>query len=208
MQGVESFPLAWPSDWQRTPSLKRKAARYKVSFREARDGVVHSLALMGVRNHDVVLSSNVPSKSDGLPYAGYAEPSDPGVAVYWTTKTHERRVVACDSWRLVRDNLRAVGLTLEALRTLERTGASEILNRAFTGFAALPPGPSVEAWEKVLGLTDEMQPGRFKRVTREMIEERYRELSKEAHPDKGGTHEAMVRLNAAREAALKFMGIG
>lgn len=203
MQSIESFPLAWPPDWQRTPSLKRKAARYKVSFREARDGVVHSLALMGVRSHDVVLSSNIPSKSNGLPYAGYVEPEDPGVAIYWTTKTHERRVVACDSWRTVRDNLRAVGLTLEALRALERTGASEILNRAFTGFAALP-GKTEDDWRTVLGFRSNGI-----NVTVENIEVHYRVLSKEMHPDKdGGSHDAMVKLNAAREAALKFMGIG
>lgn len=201
MQGVDAHPLTWPADWQRTPAHKRKSSRYKVSFREARDGVVRSLELMGVRSHDVVLSSNIPSKSNGLPYAGYAEPADPGIAIYWTTKTHERRVVACDSWRTVRDNLRAVGLALEALRTLERTGASEILNRAFTGFAALP-GKTEDDWRAVLQLYN------LKKITIEDIEGNYRALSLKTHPDQGGTHDAMVRLNAAREAALKFMGIG
>lgn len=199
--GVDAHPLTWPEGWKRTPPHQRKKARYSIGFAKARGDVIHTLRLMQVQQHNIVISSNIPSKSNGLPYATYAEPSDPGVACFWTTKTHERRVVACDCWRTVRDNLRAVGLALEALRTLERTGASEILNRAFTGFAALPPGRLDDNhWRVVLMLTSN--------YTRDDVEARYRELSLKTHPDKGGTHEAMVKLNAAREAALKFLGIG
>lgn len=200
MQGLESFPLTWPPGWQRTPAHQRKKGRYTIGFAKARGDVVHNLRLMGVRNHDVVISSNIPSKSNGLPYATYAEPSDPGVAIYWTTRDNECRVIACDKWRTVRENLRAVGLALEALRTLERTGSSEILNRAFTGFAALPP--SGEDWRAVLQLYS------LKKITIEDVEGNYRALALKAHPDQGGSHDAMVRLNAARDAALKFMGIG
>jgi hypothetical protein len=136
------------------------------------------------------------------------EPDDVGVAVYWTKmgidadkrSRTDRRVIACDKWKTVRENLRAVGLALEALRTLERTGSSEILNRAFTGFAALPPAGTKD-WRVVLGLENMA-------VTSSDIEERYRQLAKDAHPDTGGDHDAMVRLNKAREAALAFLRIG
>jgi curved DNA-binding protein CbpA len=37
----------------------------------------------------------------------------------------------------------------------------------------------------------------------EEIERAWRIAAKTAHPDAGGSHEAMARLNAAREAALK-----
>lgn len=207
MQGIEAFPLAWPQGWQRTEPSRRRTSTYKVTLVQARDECFHSLHLMGVREKDVVLSSN----AGGL---SRAEPSDPGVAVYWSKTTWsrdgnstqtEQRVIACDKWLTVRENLRAVGLALEALRTLERTGSTEILNRAFVGFAALPPGPTSiqEDWRRVLGITPEMR-----RVTKDIIDERYRQLSLEAHPDRGGSHEAMVRLNAARDAALNFLRIG
>jgi hypothetical protein len=207
MEGIEVYPLTWPASWKRTLAHRRKNSRYKVNFARARDEVVRSLALMGVRDYNVVISSNVPTRRDGLPLANMREPEDPGVACYWTSMvidadkrgSTERRVIACDSWRTVRDNLRAVGLALEALRTLERTGASEILNRAFTGFAALPPAE--DDWRNVLGL-------RGIAVTSSDIEERYRALAKDAHPDSGGSHDAMVRLNRAREAALAFLRIG
>jgi hypothetical protein len=87
---------------------------------------------------EIVVSTNVPTRRDGLPYADAREPADPGVAVYFT---HGKRqlVIACDSYSTVRANMRAVGATVEALRAIQRHGATSLLERAFTGFAALPP---------------------------------------------------------------------
>jgi hypothetical protein len=48
-------------------------------------------------------------------------------------------VLACDLFREVRLNMHAIGLTVEAMRQIERCGASSMLERAFRGFmAALP----------------------------------------------------------------------
>lgn len=199
--GIDAYPLAWPEGWKRTDPHRRSSSAYKVSFGKARDDVVHSLRLMHVRDCNVVVSSNIPVRLDGLPYANMREPSDPGIAVYWSDRSNNRRVVACDAWRTTRENLRAIGMTLEALRTLERTKASEILARAFVGFAALPPSSAAEPdWREVLGLR-----GSF---SQDNVDAAYRELVFKAHPDRGGDHDAMVRLNRARTDALKFLGLG
>ena len=128
----ERYPLHWPHGWRRTK--RRKDAAYRVSFARARDELLRHLSLMNAR--DVVLSTNVPLRRDGLPYANVAEPADPGVAVYWT-KGGQPQVMACDRWSKVKDNVRAVGLAIEALRQLERTGASEILERVADHYRAL-----------------------------------------------------------------------
>jgi hypothetical protein len=48
-------------------------------------------------------------------------------------------VLACDLFREVRLNMHAIALTVEAMRQIERCGASSMLERAFRGFmAALP----------------------------------------------------------------------
>lgn len=53
--------------------------------------------------------------------------------------------LACDVFREVRLNLHAIGLTVEAMRQMERCGASTMLERAFRGFqAALPAHASSE----------------------------------------------------------------
>lgn len=195
---ADAFPLAWPAGWPRLKSAySREQSRYKVSFAIARDHLLKELRLFTGR--DVVISTNIPVKLDGLPYASFREPEDPGVAVYWRKRmwikgerVDRPMVVACDSWKLCRDNLHAIGLTIAGMRAIERAGASQILDRAFMGFQALP----ASTWRRVLGLNGG--------ATRTDVEETFRKLVHERHPDlPGGSHEAMVELNAARDAALK-----
>lgn len=186
---IEAYPLAWPDGWPRRDSSRRTGSRYEVSFLRARDELARQLKLAGARHP--VISTNVPLRRDGLPLANMAEPKDPGVAVYWDDRKGKARVIACDCWRTVRENLRAVGLTIEALRTIERTGASELLERAYSGFARLPAAP--DCWS-VLGLS--------KGTPTERVSDRYRELARQHHPDRGGNAETMSRINAAYQEAI------
>lgn len=199
--GVDAYPLYWPLDWKRTDAHMRKQSRYELTFVRARDAVVRSARLM--RGRDIVVSTNVPIRKDGLPLAGMREPADPGVAVYWTqfgeAGESTLRVMACDHWATVRENLRAMGLALEGLRAIERSGASQILERAFAGFAALPAStgaPAARPWRDVLHLNG--QP-----VTRDVIENAYKQRALVVHPDQGGTIEAFIELRNAREQALR-----
>lgn len=198
---VNAHPLYWPEGWRRVKH--RQPSRYNVSFANARDAMTRELRLLGAQ--DIVVSTNVPLRHDGLPYARSSAPADPGVAVYWTTRKHGQRVIACDAWRTVRENLRAVGLAIESLRLLERTGASEILDRAFTGFAALPAQGESEPdwWLGELGLdrSELTQHALVHRVR--IIMDAYRRLARQRHPDCGGSDAEMVRLNKARDAAMQ-----
>ena len=194
-----AYPLQWPIDWPRTPR-RRPNERYQVTFAQARDDLLHSLDVLGAKRSSIIISSNIPIRRDGIPYANYLEPQDPGIAVYWTQRRGKReipRVLACDRWSRVRDNIRALGLSIDALRMLDRSGASQVLERAFQGFTALPG--SRRHWRQVLDLT-------FDGITEVEIREAYRSLARERHPDVGGSHEAMAELNAARDEALKEIG--
>lgn len=197
MADADRYPLYWPDGWKRTPPAFRRAAKYQVNFARARDELMRHLKLLGAR--DVIVSTNVPLRLDGLPYANTREPTDPGVAVYWTDRKKREQVIACDRWNRVKDNLRAVGLAIEALRQLERTGASEILERAFRGFAALPSDAGRRTWREVFGFDGGP-------VSREVLDDVYRRLARERHPDRGGRAEDMVELNRAREDALREIG--
>lgn len=143
----------------------------------------------------VVLSSNLTLRQDGLPYANQRQPEDPGVAVYF--QWHGKQMTfACDRWSKVEDNVRAIGKTVEALRGIERWGASDMMERAFSAFEALPPPGGVvtlSCWD-ILGL----EPG----ADRAAIERAYRDQAKAAHPDRGGTREEWDRLRDAYEQAL------
>jgi hypothetical protein len=96
---------------------------------------------------------------------------------------------ACDRWGRVKDNIQAVRKTIEALRGIERWGASDMIERAFTGFAALPDQTN-GAWWAVLGVAPD--------APAPLIEAAYKAKRSAAHPDKpGGSHDEFVRVTEA-----------
>lgn len=193
---IAAFPLQWPDGWKRTPPSWRRDAtfsRYKqrLSVADGVDRLLRELDRMGIRQRDVVISTNMPTRNDGLPRSDGRKPDDPGAAAYWTDVFNgARRVMAIDLYTDVADNLAAIAATLEAMRSIERHGGAAILERAFTGFVALPaPGN----WRAILGDC----------TTAGEARERYRLLALAAHPDRGGSGDEMSKLNVARDEALR-----
>lgn len=193
---IERYPLTWPTGQPRT--TYRQPAKFDVDFARSRDELLNSLKLLSTRG--VILSTNVPLRQDGLPYSNMPEPRDPGVAVYfdrnvkvdgkWAWKPF---VIACDHYSKVRWNVRAVWATVEALRSIRRHGATQMLEQAFTGFAALPPKLAEQKWWEVFGISEHASP--------EEIREIYRLLALENHPDRGGDPVRMAAINKAYDLA-------
>lgn len=201
---ANAYPLQWPEGWART--LHRRSAPYKVTLDRAYDELQRSLKLLGALPGSVVVSSNVPPRNAfGTPRNDGATVDDPGVAVYWNTKDHSERVVACDKWNTVRDNVRAIGLALEHMRGMDRAGATQIFDRAYQAFGALPAAaaaPVARPWWEVLEIPKAM----IGALSLAMVEARYRELATKAHPDRGGSEGAMSELNRARGEAREHYG--
>ena len=155
--------------------------------------LLRELEKMGVDRQDAVISTNVPVRLDGFPRSGAAEPADPGAAVYWIEGKH-RRVMAIDIYDRVADNIAALAATLDAMRAIERHGGAAILERAFTGFAALPAPSAARKWHEILGVPPQ--------ASMDEINAAYRRLASSTHPDKGGSADAMANLNKARDEGL------
>lgn len=196
------YPLQWPEGWKRTVSYHRKNATFTKNKRDLTitDGVtrvLEELEKLGVHTDDVIISTSVRTRLDGLPRTGEPKPSDPGACVYWQKSEKEpMRCMAVDRYTEVADNLAAIAATLEAMRAIERHGGAAILDRAFTGFAALPaPADGRRDWWTVLGLTST--------ASRQEILDRHRQLSRDHHPDRGGSEQLMAEINAARDEALR-----
>lgn len=187
---IEAYPLYWPEGWKRTPSWSRVRSRFRTSFAVSRDFLVAEVKRLG--GSQTVLSTNIRLRGDGLPYASEREPEDCGAAVYFTYKKNQM-CFACDHYRTVKENLSAIGKTIEALRGMERWGASDMMERAFRGFAALPASAGRDWWE-VLQLRRDSP--------RAAIEANFRRLAIDRHPDHGGSTAAMAELNQARTQAL------
>jgi hypothetical protein len=218
---INAYPLTWPEGWPRTAPARRERARFNKGVRQyssqpggnswmrksdlsVTDGttrILQELARLDIDRQDVVISTNVRLRLDGLPRSSEREPDDPGVAVYWTDATagNEPRCMAIDRYDRVADNLAAAAATIEAMRAIERHGGAQILKRAFTGFTALPaPGQtSARGWREILG---------HDVANRAQLDERYKRLRSENHPDKGGSAETFHAVQRAYAQARQELG--
>jgi len=196
---LTNFPLCWPDGWARMARYARKNGHFKrdgrgVSVMDGIQRILLQLNSVNICRDDVLISTNVPPRLDGLPRSDQPEPSDSGVAVYWRkSQNAQMQCMAVDIYNSVADNLAAVAATLEAMRAIERHGGAQVQERTFRGFAALPAKTKRDWWD-VLDVRQD--------ATRAQIEVNFRALSFARHPDRGGSNEAMSELNRARTEAL------
>lgn len=223
---IQAYPLQWPAGWRRTSAGDRAGAKFNkkvkqyrevpdpqagitrrericdriagLTMQDATQRVLDELQAMGFDRDDVVISTNVELRRDGLPMSNRRAPSDPGAAVYWRKFTirngrSESRCMAVDRYDRVEDNLAAIAATLDAMRSIERHGGAAILDRAFQGFAALP---APESWWQVLGLSGpDAGPAEIRAAHRRLISEH--------HPDTGGDTDKAARINRARDQGIE-----
>lgn len=189
---AESFPLAWPAGWPRTSMHQRGASRFgkNIGYNQIRE-LQDELRRLGAQN--VVISSNVPVRNDGLPYSDAARRryDDPGVAVYFTLRGKQLSM-ARDRYWTPWENIRSLVLAIDAMRSIDRHGGSTMMEKAFDGFAALPPPDS--CW-KILGLNEQSD----RVLSRDDVMNTFRQRVREGHD----TRADMDRLVKARDEALE-----
>jgi hypothetical protein len=204
---AEKYPLQWPGGYPRTKWPKQSQFGAQ-SFAKARDTIFSQLRLL-LTYHErgtIVMSTNIPLKLDGMPYATYRQPDDKGVAVYFQYKD-ESVVLCCDQWNKIEHNMWSIAKTIEALRGIERWGVSDFLKRSFTGFNALPPKeedkPKREWWIVM------QYSGRPGKATWDWagVQAQYKSLAKQKHPDTGGSVAEFQELTSAYDEAKKYYNV-
>lgn len=204
---ITRYPLQWPFGWKRTEPSDLKNGRFTqkkevwsewsksyqkqtktLSISGALDRISTEMHAMGVSHEDWLISSNLDVRLDGLPRSNQRAPTDSGVAVYWRSDGQDR-VMAIDQYDTVEANLAAIAATLSAMRAIERHGGASILNRAFQGFDALPAPNKLADWWEVIGVD--------KNADKDTVKSAYQRKASFAHPDKGGSDDAMAALNKA-----------
>ena len=152
------YPLAWPTGWPRTRAGDRERSRFRnargvddqLSMSDATSRLIRECRLLGAAN--VIVSTNVAVRRDGLPYARQKTPEDPGAAVYFKLDSvPEGLVLACDRWLRVEDNIAAVAAHIGALRGIDRWGVGSV-RQAFAGYKRLSAGDAPTPWWEVLGI--------------------------------------------------------
>lgn len=200
---TEAYPLHWPSGWPRTPVAERQRPyrfgttergsyrRVLPTFAKSRDRLLGELDKLGAIN--IVISSNHSTDRYGYPVESKRKVQDDSVAVYFEFMG-KPMVMACDRYDDAAGNMTSLALAIEAMRQLDRHGGGTMMERAFTGFLALPAaGPP---WYAILCVRADADEDEINRA--------YRAKAKTAHSDVGGTDAAMTELNVARDEGLKL----
>lgn len=190
---AEAFPLEWPAGVPRSRNPQRSAFG-EVTIHRATQELLWEIERMHGRLP--VISTNLELRNDGLPYSKQRPIRDHGVAVYFSRRG-KQLVFACDRWDRIEHNMRSITKTIDAMRGIERWGSSDLMERAFMGFEALPPPDGVvtlTCWQIL-----DLAPG----ASEMEIERAYRTKAKSAHPDQGGSREEWDQLRHAYDQAKK-----
>jgi hypothetical protein len=187
MNAPNAYPLQWPAGWPKTSPAQREKGKFKTTLAGALSALNEQLRMLGAAK--LVLSSNYT--------LGVEKPQDPGVVAYFNFNGTEM-AIPCDRWDRVEHNVKAIALTVEAMRGMERWGAKNMIRAMFTGFKTLM-APGHRPWWEVMGLTQT--------ATKEAATKRYHDLAKERHPDNtGGNPDLMASLNVAWDEAKRERG--
>jgi hypothetical protein len=194
MQVVEL--QARPIDkWPREYTKNRKRSQFKAPYgdtmrlldQELRHlGAKGVVLLMALREQDIRL--------DGRPKANTSA-SHPGVILSFETKNGPMRF-PCDKFDRWDDNLRAIALSLEALRKMDRYGVTAS-GEQYTGWKALPPPASGIHTVSTARATIESVSGKVDWANATTAAAAIRTAIIATHPDSGGDAEKFKAVAAA-----------
>lgn len=194
----------WPHGQMR-PHHKRKQSPFSAKWEKILDDLERELRHLGAK--EIVIQAGLQLnqiRNDGWPY-GKAVPSHPAIVISFLTRSGKRMMMPCDTFTHWQDNIRAVSLTLSALRAINRYGVTEH-EEQYTGFTPLAApgedGLSREAAERMIaGLAGVTVEAFRDSAQRDVL---IRQAKRMAHPDHGeGSHETFVQLTKA----LKVLGV-
>lgn len=190
------------STWSSTLSLLGR----EIDHLDGRDVVIEC----DIREQDI--------RNDGMIRAN-ARPATPAVVVAFDTKQHGPMLYRCDryvtGWRgesseSWQHNVRAIALTLESLRAVDRYGATET-GQQYAGFKALPAGRALpashmtrtaaaELLERIaIGDEGEQRERTVERLltSPELLRQVLREAKAMTHPDRRGDREMWDQVEQA-----------
>lgn len=189
----------WPG--KRTPASYRKPARFKLTLGRTYSLLESELNKLGATNIQILAGFTLDQiRNDGWPRSTARRPSDPGVILSFQGRKGALSF-PCDRYTTWEDNLRAIALSLEALRAVDRYGVTQ-QSEQYRGWQQLPPASSA-AKSMDADLAATILAGYSVFSAKEIIrdpgkrQEAYRQTARATHPDAGGSHEAFVQVQEA-----------
>lgn len=179
---VTESRLCWPDTKPR--AAHRTGSPFKSEAAKAAQGIQYEMERWRIR-------SWILSRNNQRLFAG-----DPAAALWWLDRKGDLRVLACDKYVKLADNLHAIELTLAAMRGLERWGAYTAEQAAEGARLALPPPESAAPdWRTLLGSISGLAPD--KQLV--LCEHAYRSMSREAVGNEKKQRDLNLAIEVARQ---------
>lgn len=196
--------------WPRKLTGGRKYSPFDSTYNQTMDLLFFELGKLRARDVIIQLAlSSSDLRLDGLPRAG-ANPTHPGVILTFDKYVGDAKYLPlsfpCDAFTEWQANLRAIALSLEALRRVDRYGVTSHQEQ-YTGWSSLPPAGSVTgemSVEEAAAIVGNVGgPVPFHAVLRSVgtFQACYRLAVKKLHPDAGGDVDDIDGWHRVQEAA-------
>ena len=192
---------AWPGE----KTKSRKKAPFGVTYARMLDDLEREMRYLGAK--DIVIQAyyrREDIRNDGWPRSSAPKPSDPGVVLGFVKRNGEEISFPCDTYMTYESNLRAITLTLTALRAIDRYGVTQ-KGEQYKGWAKLPAAAErmsvAEAHAYIMIHTGVVVDSKDK------LQEAYRSAAKKLHPDSSnGSAGQFVLLGKAKAAIEEANG--
>lgn len=188
----------WPGKPRSSYSQKRAVFRAKYSARL--DLLEKELNNLGGK--DIIIQAYFDLRdirNDGWPRSS-ARPKSSGVIVTFRNRKNEQLSFPCDTYSGWEDNLYAIALSLEALRTVDRYGVTQNAEQ-YQGWKRLAPPAQEQSKDVEWALAHLARlagtTAQSLRLDPFAVDLAYRAAAKMTHPDKGGTAEAFHLVQEA-----------
>lgn len=197
--------------WPGTKTSRPVSSRFKAGWTATLDLLERELKHLAAR--DIVIQAFVhlsQVRNDGMLRAD-AKPFQHGVILAFQSK-HGPLKYPCDSYDYWQDNVRAIALALEALRTVDRYGVTKRAEQ-YRGWTALPPPEGVISAPGPVATMTKDEAIRFLAEICEYNAERIaaailrnpgdadvfvRQAAAKTHPDRGGDPEKFKKVMRAK----------
>lgn len=185
--------------WPTEKSKRRVKSPFGVTFARMLNDLERELKHLGAK--EIVVQAHLRRdqiRNDGWPRSG-ERPSEPGIILSFIKRGGEEISFPCDTYLSWESNLRAISLTLTALRSIDRYGVTQRAEQ-YKGWAKLPPASDRMSAKDAIAFI-QLYSG-IAPTTPDSLVEAYRRAARALHPDAGGNQNQFILLGKA-QAALK-----
>lgn len=193
-------PLPKPADgWSRSP--------FGGSYTDTLDRLEREMRHLGATDIVILVDADHSQiRNDGWPKSTM-RPRTPGVIVTFETPVFGALRYESGKFNAWEQNLRAVAMTLERLRAVDRYGCTK--GEQYTGWKALPSGIQAGEWSnaeeamrfitQTAGIVGTVTNLREIVSNPDAVDVWWKRAARKAHPDAGGSDELMAKVNRAKD---------